>query len=129
MRIIFRLGRIGFLALIILIMGHFVPFLKSLQWFLVLGVIWIEFSEEIITRVIEALARRFFQAQVDWHWRPNGKQHAYSRGFVHLDKDGTNLGRDSCLLTIVYWAITIPIFVIGMVTVIPKIALWLSANI
>ena len=126
MRILIRLVQLVILVALILVIGRTAPLPKSLQWFLITALIWVAFWEEIARRFTEWLAKRVFDTSIDWHWKPNGKWYAYSRGFIHLTKDGINLGRDSCLLTLFYWVMTISILIIGMVVVIPKIALWLQ---
>ena len=126
MRAAFRLVRLVLFIVIILLLGRGLSLSEYAQWFLIIGVIWAELWGAIITRFIEWIAKRVFDTSVNWRWKPNGKWYAYSRGFVHLNKDGINLGRDSCLLTMFYWILTLPVFVVGIVVVAPKLAIWLS---
>jgi len=126
MRIAFRLVRLAIFVAIILVIGRGLSLSEYAQWFLIIGVIWLAVWGVIITQIVEWIAKRMFDTGVDWNWKPDGKWYAYSRGFVHLNKDGLNLGRDSCLLTIFSWILALLIFVVGFVAVAPKLAIWLS---
>ena len=126
MRIIFQLVRLVVFIVMILVIGRGLALSKYAQWFLIIGVTWLAIWGVIVTWIIEWIAKRLFDSGVNWHWKPNGKSYAYSRGFVHLEKDGINLGRDSCLLTMFSWILTLPVFIVAVIGVIPKIAVWLS---
>jgi hypothetical protein len=127
MRAAFRLAQLVFFIVIILVVSRGLSLTEYAQWFLILGVIWLTFWGVIITWIVEWIANRLFDTTVDWRWKPNGKWYAYSRGFVHLNKDGVNLGQGSCLLTIFFWLLTLLINVVGIVAIAPKFAIWLSA--
>ena len=127
MRIAIRLLRLAIFVSIILVIGRGLSFPKYIQWILIIGAIWVELWDEIIARFVERVARQVFDTNVDWQWKPNGKWYAFSRGFVHLGKDGVNLGRDSCLLTLFFWALTLLINIVGILVVVTKLASWLSA--
>ena len=128
MRTAFRLILLALLIAIILIIGRGLSLSEYAQWFLIIGVIWLAVWGLIVTWIVEWIARRLFDTTVDWRWKPNGKWYAYSRGFVHLNKDGVNLGQGSCLLTIFFWILTLLVSVVALVAVAPQLAIWLSAN-
>ena len=128
MRILIRLVQLVIFVAVILVIGRGLSLSKYAQWFLIIGVTWLAIWGVIVAWIIEWIAKRLFDSSVDWRWKPDGKWYAYSRGFVHLNKDGVNLGRGSCLLTVFSWILTLPVFIVALIDVIPKIAIWLSVN-
>jgi hypothetical protein len=128
MRTTFQLVRLVIFIAIILVIGRGLSLSEYAQWFLIIGVTWLAIWGVIVTWIIEWIAKRLFDSSVDWRWKPDGKWYAYSRGFVHLNKDGVNLGRSSCLLTVFSWILTLPVFIVGVTIIIPQLAIWLSAN-
>lgn len=127
MRLAFRLVLLLVFLVIIVVIGRGLSFTEFTQWFLITAAIWVAFWAQVTAKVTGWVANKLFNTNVDWQWQPNGK-YAYSRGFVHLVKDGVNLGRDSCLVTIFLWALNTLFFVLGFQVVIPSLANWLSAN-
>ncbi len=79
----------------------------------------------IAGRVVQLLAKRWWDGDVSFHTRYYGK-HGYARGFAFFEGENALVGRRTCILTIIYYAIGVPILLLLFIGLMPRLMSWLQ---
>jgi hypothetical protein len=91
-----------------------------IAFFIVFGLSSVFIGYAIAGRVVRWLARRWWDGTVSFHTRYYGK-YGYARGFAFFVGEKSLLGRRTCILTMIYYAIGLPIVLLLVIGVMPRL--------
>jgi hypothetical protein len=86
--------------------------------FIVLSLGSVFVGRGIAGRIVRLLARRWWNGEVSFYTRHYGK-YGYARGFAFFEGETAFIGRRTCILTIIYYAIALPIMLLLIIGVMP----------